>query len=54
MKGKKTKTTTKVKYTLKKLKSRKTVYVKVRAYTLDSAGYKVYGKLSARKKAYVK
>lgn len=54
MKGQKTKLTTKVNYTLKKLKSKKIVYVKVRAYTLDSAGYKVYGKLSARKKAYVK
>ncbi|MFQ9515080.1 MAG: hypothetical protein ACLRZ9_04540 [Eubacterium sp.] len=54
MKGKKTKLTTKTKYTIKKLKSGSNVYVKVRAYTLDSTGSKVYGKLSARKKAYVK
>lgn len=54
LKGKKTKATTKTSYTIKKLKSGKIVYVKVRAYVLDSAGNKVYGKLSARKKVYVK
>lgn len=54
MKGAKTKTTKKVNYTIKKLKSKKIVYVKVRAFTYDSAGKKVYGKLSVRKKAYVK
>ena len=54
MKGAKKKTTTAAKYTIKKLKSKKYVYIKVRAYTLDSTGSKVYGKLSARKKVYVK
>lgn len=54
MKGAKKKTTTATKYTIKKLKSKKYVYIKVRAYTLDSTGSKVYGKLSARKKVYVK
>lgn len=54
MKGAKTKTTSKTSYTVKKLKSKKIVYVKVRAFTYDSAGNKVFGKLSARKKAYVK
>lgn len=54
MKKAKTKTTTKTKYTIKKLKSRKFVYVQVRAYTLDSLGNKVYGKYSKKKRAYVK
>lgn len=54
MKSAKTKTTTKVKYTIKKLKSRKYVYVQVRAYTNDSLGNKVFGKFTAKKKAYVK
>ncbi len=54
MKSTKKATTTKKTYTIKKLKSKKMVYVRVRAYTLDSAGKKVYGKLSAKKKAYVK
>ena len=54
MKSAKTKLTTKVSYTLKKLTSKKIVYVQVRAYTNDSAGSKVYGKFSAKKKAYVK
>ena len=54
MKSTKKKTTTKTKYTIKKLKSKSYVYVKVRAYALDSTGSKVYGKLSAKKKVYVK
>ena len=42
--------TTKAKsITLKKLQSKKTYYVKVRAYKLDSAGNKIYGKYSAVK-----
>ena len=42
--------TTKAKsITLKKLQPKKTYYVKVRAYKLDSAGNKIYGKYSAVK-----
>ena len=42
--------TTKAKSTtLKKLQPKKTYYVKVRAYKLDSAGNKIYGKYSAVK-----
>ena len=54
MKGAKTKTTTKVKYTIKKLKSRKFTYVRVRAFAKDSTGQKVYGKFSAKKKVFIK
>ena len=54
MKSAKKKATTKKTYTIKKLKSRKYVYVRVRAYTLDSTGSKVYGKYSAKKKVFVK
>lgn len=54
MKGAKTKTTTKVKYTIKKLKSRKFTYVQVRAFAKDSTGQKVYGKFSAKKKVFIK
>lgn len=54
MKKAKKKTTTKAKYTIKKLKSGSIVYVKVRAYTKDSAGNKVFGKLSKRRSAYIK
>lgn len=53
-KGKKQVTTTKVKKTVSKLKKKKTYYVKVRAYKLDSAGKKVYGKFSSVKKVVVK
>lgn len=42
----KTTTTTKTSKTLTKLTKNKTYYVKVRAYKLDSAGKKVYGKWS--------
>ena len=54
MKGAKTKTTTKVKYTIKKLKSRKFTYVQVRAFAKDSTGQKVYGKFSSKKKVFIK
>jgi hypothetical protein len=54
MKGAKKVTTSKVKYTLKKLKSGSFVYIKARAFTYDSARNEVYSKLSARKKVYVK
>ncbi len=54
MKGAKTKAFSKTTYTLKGLKSRKMVYVQVRAYTYDSSGNKVYGKYSTKKRAYVK
>lgn len=54
MKKSKTTTTTKKTCTIKKLKSGSLVYVRVRAYTLDSAGNKVYGKYSAKKKTVVK
>lgn len=37
-----------------RLKKNKTYYVRVRAYTIDSAGNRVYGKFSAAKKAEVK
>ncbi len=50
----KTKNTTKLKVTIKKLKSGKNVYVRAKAYVLDSAGNKVFGKYSKRKKAFVK
>ena len=41
-------------YTIKSLKSGAVVYVKARAYNLDSAGNKVFGKWSSRKVAYVR
>lgn len=47
-------TATKTSVTLKKLKKGKTYYVKVRAYKLDSAGKKVYGKYSASKQVMIK
>ena len=52
-KAKKTKSTTKTKYTVKKLKKKKTYYMRVRAYTLSN-GKKVYGKWSAIKKVKVR
>ena len=48
-----TKTTDKTTYTIKKLK-KKTYYVRVRAYTTDSRGKKVYGKWSTVKTVKVK
>ena len=51
-KSKKTKTTTKLRYTIKKLKKKKTYYVRVRAY--KSSKKKVYGKWSNVKKIKVK
>ncbi len=41
-------------YTIKSLRSGAVVYVKSRAYNLDSANKKVFGKWSSRKVAYVK
>ena len=41
-------------YTIKSLKSGAVVYVKARAYNLDSAGNKIYGKWSSKKVAYVR
>ena len=41
-------------YTIKSLKSGAVVYVKVRAYNLDSKGNKVYGAWSSKKAAYVR
>jgi uncharacterized repeat protein (TIGR02543 family) len=49
-----TKTISKRSYTAKKLKKGKTYYVRVRAYKIDSAGKKVYGKWSGVKKVKIK
>jgi uncharacterized repeat protein (TIGR02543 family) len=46
-------TTGKTSLTLKELKKKSTYYVKIRAYKLDSAGKKVYGKYSAVKKVKI-
>ena len=53
-KSKKSKITTKLTITVKKLKKGKTYYVRVRAYNTDSKGTKVYGKWSAVKKVKIK
>lgn len=53
-KGKKQVITTKLKKAVTRLKKRKTYYVKVRAYKLDSAGKKIYGKFSSVKKLSIK
>ncbi|MBO4863577.1 MAG: DUF4832 domain-containing protein [Eubacterium sp.] len=50
----KTKLTSKTTFTIKKLKKNKKYYVRVRAYKLDSAGNKVYGKWSKVKKVKIK
>lgn len=50
----KIKTTVEKSYTIKKLTSKKIWYVRVRAYTKDSAGNKIYGKYSSKKAVYVK
>ena len=47
------KTTAKTSYTIKKLKKKKTYYIRVRAYTLDGKE-KVYGKWSNVKKTSIK
>ena len=47
-------TTTKTSKKITKLKKGKTYYVKVRAYKLDSAGSKVYGKYSKALKVKIK
>ena len=41
-------------YTIKSLKSGAVVYVKTRAYNLDSAGNKIFGSWSSKKVAYVR
>ena len=46
-------TTSKTKYTIKKLKKKKTYYVRVRAYAVNN-GKKVYGKWSKVKKVKIK
>lgn len=53
MKGAKTAMTTKKSITLKKLK-KKTYYVQVRAYKLDSAGQKIFGAWSKKCKVRIK
>ena len=50
----KTKTAKKTNLTIKKLKKKKTYYVRVRAYTLDASGKKVPGQWSAVKKVVIK
>lgn len=53
-KGKKTVRVTAASKKISKLKSKKTYYVKVRAYKLDSAGNRVYGSYCKAKKVKVK
>lgn len=53
-KGKKTKTTLKYTFMVKKLKKGKVYYVRVRAYNTDSKRTKVYGKWSSIKKIKIK
>lgn len=53
-KSKKTVRFTKTSKTVKRLKKGKTYYVKVRAYKLDSANERVYGKYSSVKKVTIK
>jgi hypothetical protein len=53
-KSKKTKTLTKTTLTVKKLKKKKTYYVRVRAYTTDASGNKVFGEWSKAKKVKIK
>ncbi len=51
----KTKNTSKTEtYTIKSLKSGSVVYVKARAYNLDSQGNKIFGAWSSKKAAYVR
>ncbi len=45
---------TSTKAVIKKLKSKRTIYVKVRAYKMDSAGSKVYGAFSSVKRVKIK
>lgn len=52
--NKKTVTTKSTSKTISKLKKGKTYYVKVRAYTKDSKGKKIYGKYSGVKKVKIK
>ena len=53
-KSKKSKTLSQLTFTAKNLKKSKTYYVRVRAYTKDSKGKKVYGKWSTVKKITIK
>ena len=53
-KNKKTVRFTSTSKTVKSLKKGKTYYVKVRAYKLDSANKRVYGKYSTVKKVKIK
>lgn len=53
-KSKKTVSVNATSKTIGKLKSKKTYYVKVRAYTLDSAGKKIYSGYSSVKKVEIK
>ena len=53
-KSKKSKTQKNLSFTAKNLKKTKVYYVRVRAYTLDSKGRKVYGKWSSTKKVKIK
>ena len=50
------KTTTKLKVTVtsKKLKNKKKLYIKARAYVLDAKGKKVYGKWSTVRRIRIK
>lgn len=47
------KATKQTSYTVKKLKKKKTYYVRIRAYSVDSTGKKVYGKYSVVKKVKI-
>ena len=47
------KTTKQTSYTVKKLKKKKTYYVRIRAYSVDSPGKKVYGRSSVVKKVTI-
>lgn len=47
------KTLSKTSYTLSNIKKGKNYYIKVRAYKIDSAGKKVYGKYSSIKKVKI-
>ncbi len=53
-KNKKTVTTKKTSYTIKKLKKKKTYYFRVRAYIKNSSGKKIFGQWSAVQKLKIK
>ena len=54
MKKAKTKITTKKTITIKRLKSKKRTYFRIRGYNIDSAGKKVYSKKVLKKSVKVK